>query len=147
MLHKENRKVVQSNCGLASNKLQQNFFQRQLIVGWLFSNILKIRQNRFGETWEKLAIKIFNFHHRTPSFRKITNSHKASDNCVFFFLKNFRYNIANVFWVALFWKTPTKCVRNTWVSVLSWLLCTAYPATRLSSHSVFQALIFFYDGI
>ena len=26
-------------------------------------------------------------------------------------------------------------------------LCTGYPATRLSSHSVFQVLIFFYDGI
>ena len=25
------------------------FFQRHLIVGWLFNNILKIRQNRFGE--------------------------------------------------------------------------------------------------
>ena len=47
------------------------FFQRHLIVGWLFDNILKIRQNRFGETREKLAIKIFNFHQRTPNFRKI----------------------------------------------------------------------------
>ena len=34
-------------------------------------------------------------------------------------------------------------MRNTWVSVSSWGLCTGYPATRLSSHSVFQALIFF----
>ena len=76
------------------------FFQRHLILGWLCNNILKIRQNRFGETWEKLAIKIFNFHHRRPNFRKITNSDKTFDNC-FFFLKNFRYNIANVFWVVL----------------------------------------------
>ena len=28
------------------------FFQRRLIVEWLFDNILKIRQNRVGETWE-----------------------------------------------------------------------------------------------
>ena len=32
-------------------------------------------------------------------------------------------------------------MRNTWVSVLSWRLCTGYPATRLS-HSVFQTVIF-----
>ena len=56
--------LVQLNCGLASNLLQQNFFQRHLIVGWLCNNILKIRQNRFGETCEKSTIKIFNFHHR-----------------------------------------------------------------------------------
>ena len=90
--------LVQSNSGLASKQLQNNFFQRHLIVGWLFNNILKIRQNRFGERWEKLEIKIFNFHHRKPNFRKI-NSDKTSDNC---FLKNCRCNIANVFWVALF---------------------------------------------
>ena len=36
-------------------------------------------------------------------------------------------------------KTPTKCVRNTWVSVSSWRLCTGY----LASPSVFQAVIFF----
>ena len=42
--------LVQSNCGLVSNYLQHNFFQRHLIVEWLFNNILKIRQNRFGET-------------------------------------------------------------------------------------------------
>ena len=34
-------------------------------------------------------------------------------------------------------------MRNTWVSVSSWRLCTGYLATRLSSHSVFQAVIFF----
>ena len=39
-------------------------------------------------------------------------------------------------------KTPTKCVRNTWVGVSSWRLCTGYPAIRLSSRSVFQAFIF-----
>ena len=72
--------LVQSNSGLASKQLQHNFFQRHLIVGWLFNNILKIRQNRFGERWEKLEIKIFNFHHRKPNFRKI-NSDKTSDNC------------------------------------------------------------------
>ena len=94
--------VVQSNCGLASNLLQQNFFQRHLIVGWLFNNILKIRQNRLGETCEKLAMNIFNLQHRKPNFRKLTNSDKTSDNCVLFFLKNFRCNIANVFWVVLF---------------------------------------------
>ena len=75
--------LVQSNSGLASKQLQHNFFQRHLIVGWLFNNILKIRQNRFGERWEKLEIKIFNFHHRKPNFRKI-NSDKTSDNYVFF---------------------------------------------------------------
>ena len=78
------KRIVQSNYGL-----QQNFFQRHLVVGWLFNNILKIRQNRFGEIWEKLAIKIFNFHHRTPNFRKITNSDKTSDNCVLFFSRIF----------------------------------------------------------
>ena len=40
--------------------------------------------NWFGETWEKLAIKILNFHLRKPNFRKITNSDKTSDNCVLF---------------------------------------------------------------
>ena len=60
------------------------FFQRHSIVGWLCNNILKIRQNRFGETWEKLAIKIFNSHHRRPNFKNITNSDKTSDNCVLF---------------------------------------------------------------
>ena len=60
---------IQSNCGLASNYLQQNLFQRRLIVGWLCHNILKIRQNRFSETREKLAIKIFNFNHRTSNFK------------------------------------------------------------------------------
>ena len=34
-------------------------------------------------------------------------------------------------------------MRTTWVSVSSWRLCTGYPATRLSSHSVVQAVIFF----
>ena len=122
------------------------FFQRHLIVGWLCNNILKIRQNRFGETWEKLAKKIFNFHHRTPNFRKITNSDKTFDNCLFFaqeFSIQHRLCTSGSFGL----KTPTKCVRNTWVSVSSWRLCTGYPATRLSSHSVFQAVIFFYDGI
>ena len=65
------------------------FFQRHLIVGWLFNNILKLRQNRFGAIWEKFTIKIFNFHHRTPNFRKITNSDKTSDNCVLFFSRIF----------------------------------------------------------
>ena len=35
-------------------------------------------------------------------------------------------------------------MRNTWVGVSSWGFCTGYPATRLSSHSVFQALIVFF---
>ena len=43
--------IAQSYCGLASKLLQQNFFQRHLIVGWLFNNILKIRQNRLGSTF------------------------------------------------------------------------------------------------
>ena len=76
--------LVQSNSGLASKQLQNNFFQRHLIVGWLFNNILKIRQNRFAETCEKSTIKIFNFHHRKPNFRKITRSDKTFDNCFFF---------------------------------------------------------------
>ena len=53
LLERKEREVgvlAQSNCGLVSNKLQQNFFQRRLIVEWLFNNILKIRQNRLGET-------------------------------------------------------------------------------------------------
>ena len=29
-------------------------------------------------------------------------------------------------------------MRNTWVSVSSWRLCTGFTVTRLSSHSVFQ---------
>ena len=41
------------------------------------------------------------------------------------------------------WKTATKCVRNIWVSVSSWWRCTGYPATRLSSPSVFQVVFFF----
>ena len=32
----------------------------------------------------KLAVKIFNSHHRKPNIRKITNSDKTSDNCVLF---------------------------------------------------------------
>ena len=32
----------------------------------------------------KLAIKIFNSHHRKPNIRKITNSDKTCDNCVLF---------------------------------------------------------------
>ena len=42
--------IVQSNCGLTSKSLQHNFFQRPLIVGRLLNNMLKIRQNLFGET-------------------------------------------------------------------------------------------------
>ena len=122
--------------------MQQNFFQRHLIVEWLFNSILKIRQNRFGETWEKLAIKIFNSHHRKPNFRKITNSEKHLI-IVFYFFRDFWYNIASVFWVVLILKTLTWCVRNTRLSVSSWRLCTGYPATCLSSYSVFQALIVF----
>ena len=90
----------------------------------------------------KIGNKDVIFHHRTPNFRKITNSDKTSDNCGFF-LKNFRYNISYVFCVVLFWKTPTKCVRNAGISVSFWQLCTGYSATGLSSHSVFQASIFF----
>ena len=62
---------------------------------------------------------------------------------MFYFLKNFWYNIASVFWVVLILKTLSWCVRNTRLSVSSWRLCTGYPATCLSSYSVFQALIFF----
>ena len=76
------------------------FFQRYLIVGWFCNNI----QNR----WEKLAIKVFNFHHRKPNFRKITNSDKSV--ITEFFNKNLVYNVANVFWVVLFLKMPSKCV-------------------------------------
>ena len=61
----------------------------------------------------------------------------------FIFFKNFRYNIANVFWVLLFLKNADKMCGENLVSVSIWLLCTGYPAIRLSSHSVLQASIFF----
>ena len=104
----------------------------------IFNSILKIRQNRFGETWEKLSIKIFNFHHRKPNVKKITNSDSMIIVCFLFFSEFFF--IANAFWVFLFFffKMPTE-----WVSVSSWRLCTGYSATRLSSHSVFQVSILF----
>ena len=84
------------------------FFQRYLIVGSLLNSILKVCQNPLGEAWKKLAIKIFNFHHRKPNFRKITNSDKSV--ITEFFNKNLVYNVANVFWVVLFLKMPSKCV-------------------------------------
>ena len=113
------------------------FFQRHLIVGWLCNNILKIRQNRFGETWEKLAKKIFNFHHRTPNFRKITNSDKTFDNCLFLPQK----------WVVLVlkrrlnvWETSGSVFRLDGVAqVTQPLVCL---------HLLFSKLyFFFYDGI
>ena len=76
------------------------FFQRYLIVGSLLNNILKVCQNPLGEARKKLAIKIFNFHHRKPNFRKITNSDKSV--ITEFFNKNLVYNVPNVFWVVLF---------------------------------------------
>ena len=39
------------------------------------------------------------------------------------------------------------CEKHLGQCVSSSGLCTGYPAFRLSSNSVFQALIFFYDGI
>ena len=80
--------------------LQQNFFQRYLIVGSLLNNILKVCQNPLGEAWKKLAIKIFNFHHRKPNFRKITNSDKSL--ITEFCNKRLVYIVAYVFWVVLF---------------------------------------------
>ena len=55
----------------------------------IFNSILKIRQNRFGETWEKLSIKIFNFHHRKPNVKKITNSDTLIIVCFLFFSEFF----------------------------------------------------------
>ena len=66
----------------------------------IFNSILKIRQNQFGETWEKLSIKIFNFHHRKPNVKKITNSDSMIIVCFLFFSEFFF--IANAFWVFLF---------------------------------------------
>ena len=64
--------------------------------------MLKIGQNRFGETWEKLAIKIFNFHHRTPNFRKFNKGAKHLI-IVFFFSQKFsiqrRWCILGIFFV------------------------------------------------
>ena len=71
-----------------------------------------------------------------PKFRQ-------KDLIIVFFVKNLRYNIVDVFWVVLFQKTANKCVRNTWVFVLSRWLCTGYPGKRLS----FRSLNFFYDSI
>ena len=36
---------------------------------------------------------------------------------------------------------PNKCVRNTWVSVSTWQLCTGYTAKHLSWHAVFHDVV------
>ena len=77
-------------------------------------------------------------------FQEGTNSGKTSDNCVFFSPRIFNTTSLIYFGWFCFKRTPTKCMRNTWVSVSSRGLCTGYPATHLSSHSVFQALISFF---
>ena len=47
----------------------------------------------------KIGNKDFQLSPQETQFQEITNSDKTFDNC--FFLKNFRYNIANVFRVGL----------------------------------------------
>ena len=103
----------------------------------IFNSILKIRQNQFGETWEKLSIKIFNFHHRKPNVKTITNSDTLIIVCFLFFSELFS-SLMYCGYFCFLKKTPTE-----WVSVSSWRLCTGYSATRLSSHSVFQVSILF----
>ena len=61
----------------------------------------------------------------------------------FFFTRTFDTTWLMFLGSFVFFKTLTKCARNTWVVVSSWRLYTAYPATLLSSHSVLQAWMFF----
>ena len=108
----------------------------------IFNSILKIRQNRFGETWEKLSIKIFNFHHRKPNVKKITNSDTLIIVCFFVFLRIFF--IANVFWVFLFF---FKKRRLNWsVFRLDGFAQVTQPLVCL--HTLFSKFqFFFYDVI
>ena len=109
----------------------------------IFNSILKIRQNRFGETWEKLSIKIFNFHHRTPNVKKITNSDSMIIVCFLFFSEFFF--IANVFWVFLFFFF-LKCQLNGSVFRLDGFAQVTQPLVCL--HILFSKFqFFFYDVI
>ena len=71
---------VQSDCGLTSKSLQNNFSQSHLIVERLFNNVLKIRQNPSSKTLRTMAVKItiFSSYHGKPSFSKITTSDNRS---------------------------------------------------------------------
>ena len=71
---------VQSDCGLTSKSLQENFSQSHLIVERLFNNVLKIRQNPSSKTLRRMAVKItiFSSYHGKPSFSKITTSDNRS---------------------------------------------------------------------
>ena len=108
----------------------------------IFNSILKIRQNRFGETWEKLSIKIFNFHHRKPNVKKITNSDTLIIVCFLFFSEFFF--IANVFWVFLFFLK--QCRLNGSVFRLDGFAQVTQPLVCL--HILFSKFqFFFYDVI
>ena len=71
---------VQSDCGLTSKSLQNNFSQSHLIVERLFNKVLKIRQNPSSKTLRTMAVKItiFSSYHGKPSFSKITTSDNRS---------------------------------------------------------------------
>ena len=62
----------------------------------------------------------------------------------FFFLRIFDTMSLMYFGWFCLKKNPTKCARNTWVSVSSWRLCTGYPATHLSFGILFSKLYFFF---
>ena len=94
----------------SSKVIATDFFQRHWIVGWLFNNILKIRQNQFGERCEKLAITRFSTFTTGHPISGRSQIQTKSLIILFFFLKNFRWNIANVFWVVCF----KKRWQNVW---------------------------------
>ena len=103
---------VQSDCGLTSKSLQKNFSQSHLIVERLFNNVLKIRQNPSSKTLRTMAVKItiFSSYHGKPSFSEITTSDKRS----------------RIYFIYIY--------------IYIYIYSTGYPAMRLPSHSVSQAI-------
>ena len=76
------------------------FFQCHLIVAWLLNSIQKIQQNPFSEI---IGTKDFQLSPQETQFQENDKLNSAKDLIKLrYFLKNFRYNIANVFWVVLF---------------------------------------------
>ena len=59
----------------------------------------------------KIGNKDFQLLPQDTQFQEDHKFRQKSLIIVFFFLKNFRWNIANVFWVVLFLK---KCWQNVW---------------------------------
>ena len=102
---------VQSDCGLTSKSLQKNFSQSHLIVERLFNNVLKIRQNPSSKTLRKMAVKI-------TIFLLLPRKTQFQQN------NNFRQEIPSILYIYIY----------------IYIYSTGYPAMRLPSHSVSQAI-------